>query len=79
MKVSSLCAQLHFFILLIINHCTFIREGRTRRLEGGVSACLYVTKVITSKAIITFSSKLSGDDDDDDDECNDRFEILPEQ
>ena len=23
LKVSSLCAQLHFFILLIINHCTF--------------------------------------------------------
>ena len=74
MKVSSLCAQLHFFILLIINHSTFIREGR--RLEGGVSAWLYVTKVIISKAIITFSSKLSGDDDDN---CNDRFEILPEQ
>ena len=45
-------------------------------MEGGVSACLYVTKVIISKAIITFSSKLSGDDDDN---CNDRFEILPEQ
>ena len=56
---------------------TFIIEGR--RLEGGVSVCLYVTKVITSEAIITFSSKLSGDDDDDDDDCNDRFEILPEQ
>ena len=67
MKVEgliSLCSAAFLYTLDYKSlHLYNIKEGR--RLEGGVSACLYVTRVIISKAVIIF--------------CYDRFEILPEQ